>query len=293
VAARHIAESEDNPTCKIYLRGKNPRKVSPWQRKILEQLFVKEELTAAIEEALKPYGKDPSAYISEDERSEIKQHGFAPFIWLSVIVIDEIKQEVILSGGSESSVHIPEHGLSVYLRKNRWHWDEADYFIRYESGFEKKSTPAEFEKALKKEMKSMAAELQALVKGPEEQQKRWEQMFPATGPAVSTDASFLCGEWKFDVEKTFEVQKGLGEKVSLAKCQRDWGENVYRITPEAVALWQAEDQLTEECTQECVRRGNRFTIRYLEAEIMEGTSEYWCDGRVLVDHTGLAYRRVS
>jgi hypothetical protein len=295
VAARYSAEFEENPTCRICLRGKDPKKISAWQRDILNQLFVQEGLAPAIEEALKPYGKDPNAYNSEEERTEIKKHGFAPFIWLDVIVIDEIKKEVILSGGSEASVHIPEHGLSIYLRKGRWHWDEADYFIRYESSFEehKPETPVELEKALEHEVKSMAEELQALFTGPQEQEKRWEQMFPATGAAVKTDVTFLCGEWKFDAAKTAEVLTGLGEKISVGKCRTDWGKNVYRITPKAVSLWQGKDQLTEECTQECTRRGNRFTLRYLEEEILEGTSEYWCDGSILVDHTGLSYRRVS
>jgi hypothetical protein len=79
VAARHIAESKDDPTCVIYLRGEDPKKISSWQREILEQLFLKAGLAAAIEEALSEYGKDPNAYCSKEERREIKKYGFAPF----------------------------------------------------------------------------------------------------------------------------------------------------------------------------------------------------------------------
>jgi hypothetical protein len=294
VAARHIAEYENDPLCKIYLRGTNPRKISTWQQEILEQLLVEEGLAPAIEQALKGYGKDPNAYCSEEERAEIRKYGFAPFIWISVIVIDEVNREVILSGGSEWSVHIPEHGLSIYLRKSRWCWDEADYFIRYRSTFEdgRPRTAAELAKARSKEIKAMASEFEALISGSEEAEKRWEKMFPATGSPVKTDASFLCGEWKLDPEKTAQVQTRMGENVSVAQCRKDWGKNVYHVTLDMISLHQGRDILTEERTQDCTRRGNRFTIRFLE-ECMEGTSEYWCDGKLLVDQTGLAYRRAG
>jgi hypothetical protein len=294
VAARHIAESEDDPICAIYLRGTDPKKVSAWQQEILDQLFVEEGLAGAIEEALKGYARDPNAYCSEEERAEIRKHGFAPFIWISVIVIDEVQREVILSGGSEVSVHIPEHGLSIYLRQSRWRWDEADYFIRYQSSFEKNQpkTPAQLAEALKKETKAMVAEFAALISGPEEEKKRWEKMFPATGSAKKADPSFLYGEWVLDVKKTAQVQRRLGEKVSVAQCQKDWGKNVYRIQSDAVRLYQGKDMVAEESILDCTRRGNRFTIHYRE-EWLEGDSEYWCDGKLLVDHTGLAYRRAG
>jgi len=84
----------------------------------------------------------------------------------------------------------------------------------------------------------------------------------------------------------------MGEKISVAQFQKDWGKNVYRIKSGVVRLYQGKDMVAEESIQDCTRRGNRFTIHYRE-EWMEGTSEYSCDGKLLVDHTGLAYRRAG
>src|SRR5436190_12148460 len=124
VAARHMVEHKDNPTCKIYLRGRNRKRISRWQQGLLDRLFVKEGLAGAIEEAMKQYASEPDA-LMESERAQIEQYGAAPFVSISMIVIDEIRKEVILSGGTELGTFV-EHGLSIYLSKGRWRWDVAD-----------------------------------------------------------------------------------------------------------------------------------------------------------------------
>jgi hypothetical protein len=307
VAARYIAESKDDRTCEMYLRGKNPKKISEWQQEMLEQLFVKEELASAIEQAMKEYGKNPDAYCgcTEEEQSEIKKYGIAPFVWLSVIVIDEIKKEVIFSGGCERAFHIAEHGLSIYLHKGRWRWDEAEYFDSYRSDFEENHPPTspEFAAARSKVMNEMVEELHALFSEPEASERRWKEIFPMPtgGTMVETDPSFLYGDWKFDARKTAQVLKQMGEKKSIVECKSDWGDNFYRISQETVKLFQCDyegdcedGELCEHFICGCQRCGNRVIIRYKEGwseKVL--TDDYWCDGERLVDHTGLAYRRVK
>jgi hypothetical protein len=303
VAARHVAEFKDDRACKIYLRGKNPKKISAWQQEILEQLFVEEGLAPAIEEAMKDYGKDPDAYsdCSAKEQKEIKKHGIAPFIWLSVIVIDEIKKEVIFNGGCERGVHITEHGLSVYLRKGRWRWDEADYFIRYHSGFEedRPTTPAELATARSKLVDEMAAEFEALGSGQAEMKKRWNKVFPPPPPGtpVQKDMSFLYGDWRFDAVETAKVLKRLGEEKSVAECREDWGSDRIRRFSEKVATeFQDGDLIGELHIRAWEHRGNRITQYYRGFGgllLRDGTSEFWVKGNLLVDQNGLAYRRVT
>src|SRR5882762_8866028 len=55
VAHRHVAEFEDDGDCAIYLRGKDSETVSPWQQKVLDQLFTNEGLAAAVTEGMKEY----------------------------------------------------------------------------------------------------------------------------------------------------------------------------------------------------------------------------------------------
>ncbi len=295
VAVKHIEETKDDPNCKIYLRGKNPEKISSWQQKILGQLFLKEGLASAIEDALTEYGKDRNAYCDDEERREIEKNGFAPFIWISVIVIDDIKKEVIMKGGSNWSVHIPEHGLSVFCSKKRWRWGEADDFYRYQAEFEKKepTTSKQYAKSLAKEIKAMTAQLKEMVAGPEEQERRWNKMFPLPPPGtpIKKDPSVFYGDWKLDVAKTARVLERLGEKESVASCQRKWGTNFYRISKEFVTLHQGEDIIDEWNIRGCKHHGNRVTMLYRDG--LDERREFWCDGKHLVDDVGLAYLRVK
>lgn len=55
VATRYIAEFKEDPTCTIYLRGKNHKEISAWQQKTLEQFFDQEELASTIAKVMKEY----------------------------------------------------------------------------------------------------------------------------------------------------------------------------------------------------------------------------------------------
>ena len=102
VAFRHIAECEEDPDCDIYLRGRKLDKISPWQQEILTQIFEKDGLAAAVTEAMKEYETSPKwagegyVHLAEEDRQKIKEHGIAPYITISVIVIDEVRRKVIL-----------------------------------------------------------------------------------------------------------------------------------------------------------------------------------------------------
>ena len=289
VAARHIAENKNVPTCKIYLRGRNRKRISRWQQENLDRLFLNEGLAKAIEEAMKEFGKDPDAYM-ESERVEIKRYGAAPFVYLTTIVIDEIQNEVILSGGSYLGTFV-EHGLSIYLSKGRWRWDVADYFIHYQAGFQEvpELTPAEMVALRAKEMRKMARKFEALISGPKEEKRRWEKLFPAPPPGakVETDASVIYCDWKLDPVETASVLTKLGEKTSVAKAREEWGNYVYRISRKTLKTLQGDDLIDEQPFRECRRRRNRFDFVIHADSIWE----HWFDGKVLVDQSGLAYRR--
>src|SRR4051812_41412430 len=104
VAHRHVAEFKDDGDCRIFLCGKDPQKISPWQQKVLDQLFTNEGLAAAVTGAMKEYatsdkwgGKD-YAELSKPDRAKIRKHGIAAYVFLHGVVVDELRREVILCG---------------------------------------------------------------------------------------------------------------------------------------------------------------------------------------------------
>jgi hypothetical protein len=295
VAARHITESKDDPTCTIYLRGKGPKKISRWQRGILEQLFLKEGLAPAIEDALNEYGRDLNDYSSEQELKEIKKYGFAPFIWISVMVVDEIKKEVIFSGGSNRSVHIPEHGLSVYLRKGRWRWDDADYFIGYQQSFRRPLSKEELIEEQSKLIGTMAEEFGSIMEALNGPAKKFEKHFPASGELVKTDAKFLYGDWVFDPRETAVVLKKYGDTKDQIESQVEGRMNdVVRFAPNSMQTIRDGDIVAEDALVGCECRGKRVTI-LLKVVGCESVikDEYWYDGKFLVAQAGFVFRRMA
>lgn len=141
LAKLHIAEFKEDDVCEIYLRGKNPKKISPWQRGVLKELFEDEELPVAVDTGLKEYatsrkwGGNNYADLFAEDRQKIKKHGILPYIVLDTVVIDDEKREVILSASTVIDGNLDEHGITIYRRKDRWRFDDADYFIRYHADF--------------------------------------------------------------------------------------------------------------------------------------------------------------
>jgi hypothetical protein len=141
------------------------------------------------------------------------------------------------------------------------------------------------------EMGTMAEELKAMLAGKSEERRRWEELFPAPPPGVpvETDPSVIYGDWKLDPVETASVLTKLGEKTSVAKARKEWGNYLYRISRKILKTFQGNDLFDEQPFSECRRRGNRFDIVLHTDSIWE----HWFDGNVLVDQCGLAYRRAS
>ena len=81
LARKHIAEFKEDPPFRIYLRGPEPKKLSPWQRKILERLFVREELIEAISQGMKEFETSPK-WCGYEDGTEILRHGILPYLYL-------------------------------------------------------------------------------------------------------------------------------------------------------------------------------------------------------------------
>jgi hypothetical protein len=210
---------------------------------------------------------------------------------------------------SFSALFEPEHGVGVLTDGSKilgtgYSGDVLPYRMQARSaspapqpgarrGLEKapRATPPELVAALEKEMRKMAAECAALISGPQEEKRRWEKLFPAPPPGarVKTDPSILYGDWKLDPAETARVLTKLGEKTSAAQARRNWPNHRCRISKKAVRYFDGDDLFDEQAFRECRRRGNRVSILLDTGS----TWDCWCDGELLVDDTGLAWRRAS
>jgi hypothetical protein len=141
IASRHIEQYKEDPICRIYLRAKNPLEKSPWQQKMLQQLFEQEGLAAAVAEGMKEYEAgcigDPYDDFDEDEREQIAEQGFAPFLFVEYIVIDDEEQKVLIGADNPAST-LHEHGITIYLSDGHWHFADADHSIRYQNALKKR-----------------------------------------------------------------------------------------------------------------------------------------------------------
>ena len=118
---------------------------------------------------------------------------------------------------------------------------------------------------------------------------------PPAGTPVQADGSILYGDWKFDASKTAPVLKQMGEKKSVAECRKEWSQYLYRFTEKTMTLFDGSDIYMEDSICSCQRSGNRVSV-IIPSPLWSNctqTNEFWCDGELLVDHCGLAYRRVK
>jgi hypothetical protein len=137
VASECIRVYAHNPACHIFLRGNDPFKISPWQRKILDSLLDQEGLRAAIDEAMKEY-ETRGGYVGlgKKELQKIKSQGFSPFLTIATIAIDEFAQEVVIYCKPDFDIHLDEHGLTIFLEGGRWHSADGDYYGSYSASIE-------------------------------------------------------------------------------------------------------------------------------------------------------------
>lgn len=308
VAHRHVVEFKNDGDCVIYLRGNDPKKISPWQQKVLDQLFTNEGLAAAVTEGMEEYqtsdkwgGKD-YAELSREDRARIRKHGIAPYIFLHGVVIDELQREVILCGQTIIDGNLDEHGISIHLKKGRWRFDTADYFTRYLGSLEESHPPTarELRAAQKAEISSMAAQLAPAFESFFKSADAWEELFPQDPQApVDTSPNFLFGDWQFDEGKTRKVRKSLGQDKAAIDAAIEnslcIGRLFFRISSTAIAQLVDGSLLSEDEFCGCERRGNRLIIRSRMThgpKKIPASLDYWYDDQFLIDRGGSAFKRV-
>ncbi len=78
----------------------------------------------------------------------------------------------------------------------------------------------------------------------------------------------------------------LGEKTSAAQAKKNWPNRWLRVSKRVLSYFEGEDLFDEVPLRKCHRRGTRFSL------LLYGSAwDFWCDGTLLVDDTGLAWRR--
>jgi hypothetical protein len=282
LAFEHIAECGEDPDCEIFLRGPIENAISPWQQKILDQLFEQEGLSAAVAEGMKEYASSSKwggknyAELAEEDRQKIKEHGIAPHITISTIVIDEVKHQVILRADTIVDGNLDEHGISIYLNKDRWRFDTAEYFDRYA----------------------------ATLLGSEEQQvkRAWkllDKMYPVSaGMSLETDLGPIIGDWIVDVPESTKLLKMLW----TPEKARDFGPHeseTMSITSETIRTVIVAPTYRADRNAEVVRcqRWGGKVIVYVEWHTPHGPqgfeSGYWWTGEILVTSVGRIYRRTK
>jgi hypothetical protein len=261
LATQVLALFKEDPELSIYLRGKDPESISPWQQKQLERLFEKEGLPAVL---IKGFGLRPDYFdadISDEDRGFFAKHGYSPCAYVSLIVIDEIRQKVFLVFYPS---FISDHPEVMYLRRGAWCLEDYEYFLSYEAKFER------YEIDLKAEEEAR-------------RQRIWDSMFPPGQNATAeSDCAFVYGRWQADQIRTNEIRKqlGLGEigiegRVYLLTASRV--ESPQWFFGRQVAGWE--------------RRGNWVIVT--DATKDKAKLKFWSDGISLVEEDGVLYRRVS
>lgn len=267
IAARHISEFKSDPKCEIYLRGKEPKKISVWQQEMLELLFEKEGLAVAVVKGMKECNNaSTGGYddLDEAELQQIKERGIEAFVMLSMIAIDEVTQEVLIKAYTIFDCVLDEHGMVFVLRDGRWCFEEGDYLIRVMGTFLE-------EQELKQRQKL---------------EKAWESVFPPGDPeAVGDDGSALFGVWRYNPDETARVRKLLGASAREVKEAFTSGLSLGRyFSPTTTESLSHGQNILSRDVVRYERRGNSHTINYAahETPALAAPEKYWCDGKLLV-----------
>jgi hypothetical protein len=295
VSTRYIAENKGNPVCEIYLRGKNPKKISPWQQEILEQLFEQEGLGPAVAEAMKEYETNPdwgcNGYRESmaEDRQRIKKHGIVPYVVITLIVLDEVEQEALLCASVDLDGNLEEHGVTIYLKKGRWRFDHAEYYTRYQSRFDNLRSAKEQGAAAVARSKWL---------------REWEAVFPPPpGSPAETDTRILEGEWHSDNKETAKALKRLGKTAEYVEALlRSSANEKYVFTGSTMSysleLMPGIETKREWKVLKCTREGNLVTVEAFteaDAHYHAGRTDFifLCDGRILaaIQQNGV-YRKV-
>ena len=279
VAARHIAATKKDPSCKIYLRCSKANEISAWQQEMLERLFAKEKLPSVLEEGMKEYetGKDWPGYDQNEKENyeDIQRYGIVPFLTLHEIVIDDVTKEVLISANTDWDGNLDEHGITIFLNEGRWRFDLGDRQYDYYSKIE-----AEVAK------------------------ERLAQVFPdvKSNTSVSDDTRFIFGTWKFDKKAALDIYKKLKWTKSKMNDELEFYEGMRLIISPARMqriINNSRGFSFIDCRfVRCERRGNVIQVFFEEKrprDVYAGSYDFYYSGDALV-YTGLngeVLKRVS
>ncbi len=280
IASRYISQFKKDPICTIYLRGADAKKVSAWQQEMLVQLFGEGGLATAVAEGIKEleaqHGTACYSDRTEDECQSIKVHGYLPFLWVDLIVIDEVEQRVMLRPDDVAGP-LHEHGATIFLREGRWRYEE-NHLNDYEGSIDEMLQAQEDQKL----------------------QQRYGRILPPTVPEtpVDADATGIFGQWRFDQAETVKLLRQL--KASQREIEEAMASNSYlldggyRFSPTKWEYLRGREMRMEFEVVGLQRKGNWFTVRGTSAKWGKPTERYWCDGKLLVAPTiNCAYSRAS
>jgi len=277
LAARHIEERLEDPAFEIFLLAKDPSKISSWQRGMLERLFQKGELAAAIENGMKEYRseRDEADFVDYERRGweDVQRNGALPHVELSRVVIDDIQREVHVRFGTTIDGHLEEHGAGVYFKAGKWTFD-IDYFYDYLSEAEngEYKVPPDFD---------------------EEEPERTPQQHP-----TSCDTGFLVGTWVFDAEAEKARLRAKGETdEEIGPWLAEFEHRRFQISGKRFLWWYRYGRLRKPDENEivgCVREGKKVTlkIRELKATKVDSLVYEYKDDRLRSSNGG-TFKRLT
>jgi len=255
VATRYRTQFGEDPTCDVYLRTKAPEKTSPWMQAKLEQLFERDGLTAAVAEGLKEL--DGFNHLDEQIRHDIKSHGYHPYVFLREVILDEIKQVVLILIDDVGMDIVHEHGGTIYQRGERWYLESIDHYFRYASKFEKYPVKPD--------------------------RTKWDAMFPPPprGTRAQKDCSFLYGRWESSNEETNVLRAQVGwEPIDRSDCY-------YSISETHIEGFRCPSGGPVVSVK---RRDSWITVQFM-VRTYRATRQFWCDGSRLIEDDGTVYRK--
>ena len=196
LAAKHIAKYAEDPEFDVFLRGKDPAKITRWQKQTLERLLEDGELASAIERGVGQYydkhRDDDYADYERAARKDMKRNGVLPHFVLSDVIIDDARREVILSLGTTADGHIEEHGAVIHRKGARpWRFVDPDHLHEYLSEVEREEA----------------------ARGKIDFQEDPPDAEPAV-PTPSDRADFLDGTWVHDAEADERWMTADGKRAS-------------------------------------------------------------------------------
>ncbi len=112
----------------VFIRGLD-LSLSPWQQQVLKRLFLKDEISVAIEQGFSEFEKEWKDHYRgfENDFADMKRDGLIAHLLLRRIVIDERKREVVLGFHTDSLEPLVDDGVSIILKQDRWRFEVGRY----------------------------------------------------------------------------------------------------------------------------------------------------------------------